>query len=72
MDRPNEGSVQRSVVRGCAARELPSSYKDGVMNNNDSGLVVAGLCFLGALAVLLVGACVLIAEAVVLLLRPYV
>jgi thiol:disulfide interchange protein len=41
------------------------------MSNNDSGLVVAGLCFLGALAVLLVGACVLIAEAVVWLLQPY-
>jgi hypothetical protein len=39
---------------------------------NDSGLVVAGLCFLGALAVLLVGACALIADAIVLLLRSYV
>jgi hypothetical protein len=39
---------------------------------HDSGLVVAGICFLGALAVLLVGACVLIAEAVVMFLQPYV
>lgn len=38
----------------------------------DDSLVVAGLCFAGALAVLLVGACVVIAEAVVMILRPYV
>jgi hypothetical protein len=45
-----------------AARKLPTPYKGGIMSDKDDDiLVVAGFCFLGAIAVLLVGVCVIAA-----------